>query len=658
MIRHAQQLRCVTLFIWLALAGFLVHGQIILAPDMANPPPDSKPSPATGASPLSTNSASSTFLNDHPELARPIPPEQGLSLHTPGPVHTDNLETKPDLPSQPFLTGPANQAGDLASHLLVVYNQNDPDSKDLAAYYATRRNIDADHILAIACPTREEITRSQYNETIREPIISYLSQKNWIMRRSEQVPFENRMLELLVATRNDIWAIVLMRGVPLKIAPDSSDDDGMQPQKELATNAAAVDSELALLPVFGLPLGGLVPNVFFDADMTRLQHAGPELATKIILVTRLDGPKPDDVRRMIDDSLYAEKNRLSGLAVIDTRGLTDVKNHYTIGDVWLRRARDLLVKDGWSVKFDDKSEVLPATDPCNQVALYLGWYEGSAVGPWITPPNRFVRGAIAYHLYSYSASTLRSETTNWAGPLISHGATATMGTVYEPYIDFTPHEDIFTLHLLAGDSFAEAAYASIKGLSWMTTVIGDPLYRPFRQPLANALADDSLARSDHHGWLLLQQLQRELVAGKIVPSVNTLKRCLDVPGAGPVAQEGLGDLLEKLNDPAADGAVVKAYQEAIILNAMPVDRIRVGLKLAQHYANHGEDEQAGTELKSLQDLYPEEAERFGLTGQFAPVAIPPANSGPDKPPAAPAAKSVSPPIAPPGPPQPPGPPKP
>ena len=60
--------------------------------------------------------------------------------------------------------------------------------------------------------------------------------------------------------------------------------------------------------------------------------------------------------------------------------------------------------------------------------------------------------------------------------LIAHGADATMGMVYEPYLELTPHEDIFTRRLLQGDYFAEAAYASERGLSWMLTVVGDPLY--------------------------------------------------------------------------------------------------------------------------------------------------------------------------------------
>jgi tetratricopeptide (TPR) repeat protein len=327
---------------------------------------------------------------------------------------------------------------------------------------------------------------------------------------------------------------------------------------------------------------------------------------------------------MIDDSIYAETHRLAGLGVIDSRGITDVKDGYAAGDVWLRRSRDLLALDGWSVRFDDKPELIPATEPLNEVALYLGWYNADALGPWVTPPDRFARGAIAYHLHSYSATTVRSETSAWVGPLIAHGAAATMGTVYEPYLDLTPHLDIFTKRLLDGDSFAEAAYASEKGLSWMTTVVGDPLYRPFRQPLAAALAAEDAHPSDHHDWLLLQHVQRALAQGDLQPSVPALAQALNLPSARGFAQEGLGDLLDKMKDPAASAAAEEAYRRALTLDTLPIDRIRIGLKLAQHYIDRNQAELAQNELKGLVELYPRDAARFGIASPLVPTgAMPP-----------------------------------
>jgi uncharacterized protein (TIGR03790 family) len=559
--------------------------------------------------------------------APPSEPEPPLSLHN---------ETLPAVPLETTTAAPASTfffseslPDDLPSHLLVVYNSKDPDSLSLAAYYAARRNIPLDHVLGIDCSRNEEISRNDYNGTIREPIISYIYKKGWMARRSTSVRVGGRTMDLLVATHNDVWAIVLMRGVPLKIANDSTVTSSMQNAGALATNAAAVDSELALLPVFGLPLGGFVPNPFFDGFTHGTGRVGPDLATKLILVTRLDGPTAADVRRMIDDSIYAEQHRLAGLAVIDSRGLQDVKNPYTLGDIWLRDARDLLGQDGWSVKFDASPDVLSAADPCSQVALYLGWYHDGAVGPWVTPPNRFVRGAVAYHLHSFSATTVRSPTQGWVGPLLAHGAAATMGCVYEPYLDLTPHLDIFTRRLLANNYFAEAAYAAQPGLSWMNTVVGDPLYRPFRQPLDAALNEptDSTA---HHDWLLLQTVQEEIAAGDLTPTVENLVGQLDVSGA--VAQEGLGDLLEKLHEPGAMSAAETAYTKAAALDGQPIDHIRVGIKLAQAYANNGQGELAQAELKSLRELYPLDAGRFGVADSMVPTDVPVPNESPPSPP--------------------------
>jgi uncharacterized protein (TIGR03790 family) len=574
--------------------------------------------------------ADDTTTNAAPAV---VPPSR-TDLTAPAATDQPTLTFRPTPAAPPLIAPPAGdfvpdifhefsplaKTEDLAAHLLVVYNTNDPDSRGLAQYYATKRNIPAERVLGIACPTTEEITRAQYNDTIRSPITDYLTAKGWLERKSQETPFGDRVFNLLVATHNDIWAIVLMRGMPLKIAEDTTKFGGLEPEPELQSNAAAVDSELALLPVFGLPLGGYVPNMFFDEQLTGIKRIGPELARNMILVTRLDAPTVADVHRMIDDCLYAEQHRLAGLAVVDTRGLTDVRNGYTLGDIWMRGSRDKLVRDGWMVKFDDKVDLIPATDPLNGVAIYIGWYAQDAVGPWITPPDRFVPGAIAYHLHSFSAATVRSDHDHWVGPLIAHGADATMGMVYEPYLALTPDTDIFTRRLLQGDYFAEAAYASERGLSWMLTVVGDPLYRPFRVPLAAALAQAANPHTPHDDWLLLQQVQREIASGALKPTTIGLQEAIDVPGAGPVAEEGLGDLLDKLNDPANTSAVADAYQKAFLGDTAPVDRIRVGLKLAQFYSNHNEGGRALAELDSLREDFPEESLRFGVSASLVPTS--------------------------------------
>jgi uncharacterized protein (TIGR03790 family) len=603
---------------------------------------DTNASADVPAPPVISQPAPTTNFLDQPSSGAP-----GLSVQSPA-AETESIPSAPSNPESSNLAPDADEVDHLADHLLVVYNQNDPDSKSLAEYYASCRAIPEERVLAISCSGNEEITHDEYEKTIRRPILFYLLQKKWMTRKNSQFQLGSRVITLITATHNDIWAIVLMRGVPLKIAPDPTDDDVMENDlffkangvpvdpntlSILKTNAAAVDSELALLPTFGLPRGGFVPNGFFDPKATGERRLGSELAKNMILVSRLDGPTPAQVKRMIDDSLYAEKNRLAGLAVIDTRGVTDTKSGTYSGDVWLRDARNMLLQDGWVVSFDEKPEVIPATEPLNEVALYLGWYSDHAEGPWITPPNRFARGAIAYHLHSYSAATVRSETNNWVGPLIAHGASASMGTVYEPLLGWTPHEDIFTKRLLDGNYFVEAAYASQLGLSWMTTVVGDPLYRPFLAPLGSVVATASLPHTDHDDWLLLQQIRRAIVTRKLDLSPDRLRESIEIPGVGPVAEEGLGDLLVTLNDPHSIVTADQAYQKAADAYDHPIDRIRIGIKMSNYYRSHNKPALAQSQLDMLRQLFPDDAVRFGLVSP--PVANAPAPVAANQPPSSP-----------------------
>jgi hypothetical protein len=87
---------------------------------------------------------------------------------------------------------------------------------------------------------------------------------------------------------------------------------------------------------------------------------------------------------------------------------------------------------------------------------------------------------VAVHIHSFSAATLREPPGNWCGPLLAAGAAATLGNVYEPYLGLTPNLDVFFDRLRAGFTFAESAYMAQPALSWMTTFLGDPLYRPLR----------------------------------------------------------------------------------------------------------------------------------------------------------------------------------
>jgi hypothetical protein len=60
--------------------------------------------------------------------------------------------------------------------------------------------------------------------------------------------------------------------------------------------------------------------------------------------------------------------------------------------------------------------------------------------------------------------------------------TATLGPVAEPYADAFPPPDLFFLRLAEGQyTLVESYFLCLPHLSWRMVLVGDPLYRPFKQ---------------------------------------------------------------------------------------------------------------------------------------------------------------------------------
>jgi uncharacterized protein (TIGR03790 family) len=270
--------------------------------------------------------------------------------------------------------------------------------------------------------------------------------------------------------------VALIRGIPLKIRSKSSyPGDHPDPTKPFGmSNEAAVDSELASLGFFTRQISGPMQNPYFrSSESITAASADPRL----LLVTRLDGPSANEVHQMIDDAIAAEKRGLWGWTYVDARGIRDPA--YKLADDWLFHIADQSLAYGRPVILDQLEALFPSGYPMTNAILYFGWYSEQPAGALGDPGFRFSPGAIAVHLHSFSAASVRTSEHSWAGALIHRGATATLGNVYEPYLALTPTLDIFHDRLLRGMTFAESAYASLLPISWMTTCIGDPLYRPF-----------------------------------------------------------------------------------------------------------------------------------------------------------------------------------
>ena len=270
--------------------------------------------------------------------------------------------------------------------------------------------------------------------------------------------------------------VALIRGIPLKIRPVSEpypgDQRGGGPIQD--RNESSVDSDLATLGYFSPQISGAFTNPYFKSFKPIDQLDDPAL----LLVCRLDAPNPATVKQMILDSIAAEKNGLWGRAYVDSAHGPSAG--YEVGDQWLAEIPKQLHKVGVPVIYHSPVPgIFPEGYPMTDCALYYGWYSANISGPFMRPDFRFVPGAIAMHIHSFSAATIRDRNAGWVGPLVSRGAAASVGNVYEPYLQLTTQPDILNERLLHGFTFAESAYAATDALSWMGIMVGDPLYRPY-----------------------------------------------------------------------------------------------------------------------------------------------------------------------------------
>ena len=212
--------------------------------------------------------------------------------------------------------------------------------------------------------------------------------------------------------------------------------------------------------------------------------------SKQIMVMRLDGPTPEIVSRLITNSIKTESEGLTGKIVLDSRGLKLDRakpDPYAAYDQTIANLNNLIkTRTKLETVFDDKDAVLPvgsATD----VALYVGWY---SVNEYI-PACQFHPGGIGFHLASFTLTSLHHPLPQgWVRGLMLDGADVTLGPVTEPYLQSFPLADeLFPLILTGKLSLAECYWRTTPMTSWMITMIGDPLYIPYKKNPALNISD-------------------------------------------------------------------------------------------------------------------------------------------------------------------------
>ncbi len=441
--------------------------------------------------------------------------------------------------------GPLLRAEAPAARVIVLANSADDDSVRIARHYAEVRGVPPANVFTLPMPRDETISWSEFVESIWEPFQRELVRQQWI----DAIPM--KLIDEVGRTKlafsgHRISYLVVCRGVPLRIRHDPALYAAVAPLTDhplYRTNAAAVDSELSLLAHPGYPINAFLSNPLFHDDHPSAFDLGA-----VIKVSRLDGPTVGDAVQLVDRAVEAERSGLIGRAYVDLGG------QHPLGDRWLETTLRELRELGFDTDVDRAPSTMPATARFDAPVLYFGWYAGALNGPFALPGFRFPAGAIAFHIHSYSAETLRSAEERWCGPLVARGVTATVGNVFEPTLELTHRPDLLLQALARGDTWGDAVMYAEPALSWQTIAIGDPLYRPFSLALDTQWSRRSRLSNDRLGYVVVRRML-QLEASHRQSDALELARRVQADRPSLALGVALGERLEEADNSGARAAV-------------------------------------------------------------------------------------------------------
>ena len=393
------------------------------------------------------------------------------------------------------------------NEIFVIANSEIDASVRIGRYYCQKRGVPAENFVAwpLGTSAKTAISRDDYDKKLAEPLRARLTGGELAKRikcllTTYGVPIVVKERGQLQGRDSELERLkeLVNRGEELikQLGQDGIADNKQTVDKQ-RIEAKMAELKLRIDLIVGKETGASVDSelsmvIFSNYELYRWQVNRLQVASEnrwaegdflpigfgTLMVSRLDGPGEDIILSLVDKAVSAEKTGLQGTAYFDTRGIYK-DNEYGVYDQSIRDLADLTsLRTKMPVKVERTSELF-APGSCPQTGIYCGWY---SLKKYIDAFD-FVDGAVGYHIASFEAAGLRDpNSSNWCPAMLSDGITATLGPVTEPYLHSFPKPKAFFQELYDGKCLVEAYYRTKPFNSWRLLLIGDPLYRPFKEP--------------------------------------------------------------------------------------------------------------------------------------------------------------------------------
>jgi len=362
-----------------------------------------------------------------------------------------------------------------AANVLVLYNQDSPDGVQIANYYA-QVHPEVQLLGLSGVSTAEQVTQDEYLNVIRPQVLSGLLDSTEVIVTTKGLPLRIENTAANPGTypgwRGDLFGVAIQNDW---WEPYSSLESELT-RIDLIDSADAMADQAYFLspPTFPFATNHQASNPYFNQrqafDRSNPANEG------IRLTSRLDGFTVTDVISSIDRAQRAVTLPNGQLVIVDD----DPDAPAALADLMPQLAQDVLIPQGQASVFDQtNANIIDA--PLPVIGLVSHGSHAAGTGYINNLQFTLANGALLHTWESFNAYSFVQGNNQFGqglvGEWLAKGGTAALGHVQEPTASAVTvaNEDILFDMLLNGFTLAEAAWAATPQLSFVNTVIGDPL---------------------------------------------------------------------------------------------------------------------------------------------------------------------------------------
>ena len=347
-------------------------------------------------------------------------------------------------------------------NFIVIYNLNDPDSKEFAEYYADRHNMDtgnpsnfvssidpsgigwekAGQLVGVNCSENEILENENiFNNEVLTPIREALS-----FNPSAGI------------NDNTIWGIVLGYNVP----------GGFY-------NEGDIISSTSRLSRINYSFEKKIKNRLYNRSI--FQRFNEDDTEFTLIVSRIDAPNLNIAKRIVDNGKIADTQSIAnGIFYIDPYSDKIGKQAEIYTQKLLEFQSDVLPKlnlDSWSTTFMDPyiDVIIPHV---KDDSFTWSWFSDRANSTFFQDYNSI---RIFFYNADYDgAETIRDNNGKmWPFLSLDSNYSSSAGAMSNPTIEGFLNPTAFFKSLLNGGTLGESYIYSLPFLNWAVTLFGDPL---------------------------------------------------------------------------------------------------------------------------------------------------------------------------------------